>query len=123
MIIVLEFQLLCASETFYKKKSGALASMAQWVGVSQCNHRATDAIPSQGTCPGFGLHPWLGCVQEAAGECFSLTSICLSLPSSLKNENKINLKKLKVGKKFLLPSLPLTPQLFQAVSASLMLLQ
>ena len=55
------------------------ASVAQWVGVSFCRPKCYGSIPSQGTCLGCGFSPQSGHVQEATDQCFSLTSMFLSL--------------------------------------------
>ena len=55
------------------------------VGLSWLQHRpikrrAVGLIPSQGKRLGCRSSPQLGCVGEATGQCFSLTSTFLSLP-------------------------------------------
>ena len=39
-----------------KDPKGALASVAQLVGMSSCNQKVADLIPSQGTYVGCGFH-------------------------------------------------------------------
>ena len=74
----------------------ALASVTQLVGMSSCNLKIPSLIPGWGICLGCRLDSPLGRVQQAADQCFSLTSMFFSSLSpfpSLSNENKINLKK------------------------------
>lgn len=74
-------------ERFYEKEGqGALAGaapLAEWWTLHQS---VTVSIPDRGTCPGCGLNPWSGCLQEAANPCFSLTLMFLSFSHSLKNQ-------------------------------------
>ena len=67
----------------------AASSCPDWCGsvgwVSFHRVKGRWLIPVQGTCLGGGFGPWLGCMQEAAGPCFSLTLMFFpSLSLSLK---------------------------------------
>lgn len=55
--------------------------------------RAAGSMPGQGTCPGFGLDPWLGSAWEATDRCPPTPTPLLPSPSfPLLSSSKINLK-------------------------------
>ena len=62
----------------------ALTGVVQWVEIHPANRELTGLTPSQGTCPGR--------MPDAADECFSptsmLVSLSLPLPSPLSKINK-----------------------------------
>ena len=55
--------------------------VAQLVGASSQTPKGCSSIPSQGTCLGCRWDPWLEHVQEANDQCFSFTSMFVSLLS------------------------------------------
>ena len=61
----------------------ALTGVAQLVGLCAAEQKVASLIPSQGTCLGCGFGPWLGHIQGADNQSFSLTLIFLFLSSSL----------------------------------------
>ena len=50
------------NDIFEKHAERALTGVAQLVGCCPVKQKATDLIPSQGTCLGCRFGPWLGCV-------------------------------------------------------------
>ena len=64
-----------------------------WLGGSVgCSKKLGGLIPSEDTCLNGQFGPQPRCVQEATNQCFSLTSMFLSLPSSLsKTKEKMSL--------------------------------
>ena len=69
---------------FHKMASLTLASMARLVGASPSSWGIVDSIPGWArTCIAGSIHNPSGHVWEAANQCFSLTSMFLSLPSCL----------------------------------------
>ena len=72
----------------------ALAGVAQ-LERGPLHQKAGGSLLSQGTYLGWGFNLRLGHEWEATNQCFSLTSLFLSLPSSLSKINKhIFLKKI-----------------------------
>ena len=73
------------------KASYCPGRVAPLVGASCPTPKGHGFDSSQGTYLGCRLDPWLGHVQEAAGRCFSLTWMPLSLPLpvSLKSIKRI----------------------------------
>ena len=61
----------------------ALAGVLSWLEHRSVNQKVMGLIPGQDTCLGCGFSPQLGCMQKAADQCFSLTSMFLSLSVSL----------------------------------------
>ena len=54
-----------------------------WSVIPSCRAEFVGSISIQGTCPCCGFDPWLGHVQEVAGQCFSP-----SFPSPLSKSNE-----------------------------------
>ena len=55
----------------------ALTGVAQLAGRRPAKRKVASLIPGRGTCQGCGLNAQWGRVQEAASQCFSLTSMFL----------------------------------------------
>ena len=62
-----------------KNQCLALTGVAQLVGHHLRKQKAASLIPGQGTCLGCGFSPWVGSIQQASDQCFSLTLMFLSL--------------------------------------------
>ena len=60
----------------------AVTVVPQLDGCGPAKQEVASSIPGWGTCLGCGFHPRLGCVPEATNQCFSLTSMFLSLSFS-----------------------------------------
>ena len=58
----------------------ALAGWLSWLECCPIQQKIVGLIPGQGTYLGRRFDPGLGHVWEAAIQCFSLTSMFLSLP-------------------------------------------
>ena len=69
--------------TFLESYWLALDGVAQLVGCHPVNQNVVDLTPGQGTCLGCRFSPQQGSVQEATDQCFSFTSMFLSLSFSL----------------------------------------
>ena len=74
-----------SATTALKAQRVALARWLSWLEHRPTHQKAVGSIPGQGTQLGFRFHPWSGRIPEATSQCFSLTSMFLSLPSSLKS--------------------------------------
>ena len=62
-----------------------------WMECHPINWEFAGLTPSQGTYPGCGLFPQLGCLQEATNQCFSLSlSLSLSLSFLWKQWKKMS---------------------------------
>ena len=55
--------------------------------LGQCGSVA-GSIPGQGTTLQCGFSPQLGCIRKAADQCFSLTLMFFSIPSSVSRRNE-----------------------------------
>ena len=69
-----------------KGKKCCPGQLAQLAGVPSHTARECGFSPRSGPIPRFDF--WLGCMWEATSQCFSLTSMFLSLSSSLSKINK-----------------------------------
>ena len=83
--------------TFNNKRLVVLTGVAQLVGSSSRNQKAVASILGQGTYPHCRFNPWSRCIWEATNQCFSLTSMFLSLPFSLCLSLKAMKKKSSLG--------------------------
>ena len=61
-----------------------LAGVAQWIEHWPVNQKVAGSFPSQGTCLGFGLGPWLGAQKRQPMD----VSLPLFLPPSSLSKNK-----------------------------------
>ena len=76
-------------------EDSTISQPTQLVGYRPANQHVASSIPSQGTCLGCGFGPRLGRVWNATDQCFSLTSMFLSLSFFLLSP----LSKIKILKK------------------------
>ena len=81
------------SINWWKGSYLALTSMVQWIGRHSSKQKVASSIPGQGTCLGCWFSPWAGHVPEAMDQCFSLTSMFLSLPSPFSKNKQIKILK------------------------------
>ena len=65
----------------YRNKTwrGALAGVALFMGRHPTNQKGPQLDPWLGHMPGLWIRPWFGHTGEATNQCFSLTSMFLSL--------------------------------------------
>ena len=66
----------------------ALARCLSWLEHRPVHRKVVVSVPSQDTYLGHMFDPLSGCVREATDQCFSLTSMFLSLSPSLSLENQ-----------------------------------
>ena len=84
----------CCLKNYYHCcfKKSALAGVVQWIECWPVNWGVTCLVPSQGTCLGCGLGPWLGACKRQPRINVSLP---LFLPPSPLSKNKTNKNLLK----------------------------
>ena len=64
------------------KIKSSSAGGVSWLEHCSIYQKVAGSIPGQGTYLGCEFDPWLGCLWEATDQCFSLTSMFLSLSLS-----------------------------------------